>query len=132
MDLPPPVPTQERAISPNVDPVKQQGSEVNPEFLPSTQQGQQAGQGQPTPKQAQQAVASAMPHAQSTAGSQASSSSNPAVADDVDLIEKEWVEKAKAIVNHTKDDPHRQSKEINKMKADYIKKRYNKDVQVSE
>ncbi len=54
------------------------------------------------------------------------------IADDVDLIEKEWVTKAKAIVGQTKDNPHLQNKELNKVKADYIKKRYNKDVKVSE
>lgn len=56
----------------------------------------------------------------------------PAIADDSDLIEKEWVDKAKQIVEHTKHDPHKQSKEMNVMKADYLKKRYNKDVKLSE
>lgn len=51
-------------------------------------------------------------------------------AADADLIEKEWVEKAKQIVAHTTGDPFSQNKEINKMKADYIKKRYNKDIKV--
>lgn len=52
----------------------------------------------------------------------------PEVAEDSDLIEQEWVDKAKAIVEHTKQDPHKQSIEINKIKADYIKKRYNKEI----
>jgi hypothetical protein len=56
----------------------------------------------------------------------------PSMADDADLIEKEWVSKAKAIVERTKDDPRQQSQEINYFKADYLKKRYNKDVKVSE
>ncbi len=56
---------------------------------------------------------------------------NPAIADDTDLIEKEWVEKAKHIVEQTKDNPHLRNKEINKIKADYIKKRYNKDIQTT-
>ena len=50
------------------------------------------------------------------------------VAEDADLIEKEWVQKAKYIVAQTHGDPYRQNKEINKIKADYIKKRYNKDI----
>jgi hypothetical protein len=53
---------------------------------------------------------------------------NPQVAEDSDLIEQEWVDKAKAIVDHTRADPYRQNIEINKMKADYIKKRYGKDI----
>ena len=60
------------------------------------------------------------------------STSSPAIADDADLIEKEWVEKAKEIVDKTRDNPYLQNKAISEMKADYIKKRYNKDVTKSE
>jgi hypothetical protein len=56
----------------------------------------------------------------------------PPIADDSDLIEKEWVDKAKQIVQRTKHDPHQQNQEMNLMKADYLKKRYNKDVKLSE
>ncbi len=56
----------------------------------------------------------------------------PATADDADLIEKEWVDKAKAIVEHTKDDPHQQNKKLNEFKADYMKKRYSKDIRLSD
>jgi hypothetical protein len=47
-----------------------------------------------------------------------------------DLIEKEWVEKAKQIVGQTSDDPFMQQQELSKMKAQYMKKRYNKDIGV--
>jgi len=72
-----------------------------------------------------------------TAGSDVSSTTAPStslpqVADDADLIEKEWVNKAKEIIAKTQDDPYRQSKEINYMKADYMQKRYNKTVKLSE
>lgn len=60
----------------------------------------------------------------------AQSAASPAMADDADLIEKEWVEKAKALVEQAKDDPHAQNKALSKFKADYMKKRYNKDIQV--
>src|SRR3990167_11436114 len=43
--------------------------------------------------------------------------SNPQVAEDSDLIEQELVDKAKAIVEHTKSDPYKQNVEMNKMKA---------------
>lgn len=132
MDLPPPVPTQEKAEAPEMNVVKRQGSEANPEFLPPVAQSQQPVQQAQTATQVQPATATADHSLTAQSGTTTASSANPAIAEDVDLIEKEWVEKAKAIVNHTRDDPHRQSKEINKMKADYIKKRYNKDVQVSE
>lgn len=57
--------------------------------------------------------------------------STPAIADDADLIEQEWVDKAKEIVARTKDDPYQQNKEISRVKADYLKKRYNKDLKIS-
>ena len=53
-------------------------------------------------------------------------------AADADLIEKEWVSKAKAIVESTRQDPYVQNREINKVKADYLKKRYNKDLPVAD
>ena len=46
------------------------------------------------------------------------------IADDVDLIEKEWVDKAKKILAETKDDPHRREREISKLQVEYIRKRY--------
>lgn len=65
------------------------------------------------------------------AGSQGSGKT-PAVADDADLIEKEWVQKAKDIIAETQNDPHLQSKELNIFKADYMQKRYNKVLKLSE
>lgn len=56
----------------------------------------------------------------------------PDEAADSDLIEKEWVNKAKQIVEHTKDDPYEQQRVIGKFKADYMKKRYDKDIKVSD
>lgn len=53
----------------------------------------------------------------------------PAVADDGDVIEKEWVLKAKQIVERTRTDPHQQTKEMHAFKAEYMKKRYNKVIE---
>lgn len=61
-----------------------------------------------------------------------SSTTFPQIADDNDLIEKEWVLKAKEIVAQTAHDPHLQNKAISRFKADYLKKRYNKDIKLSE
>lgn len=58
------------------------------------------------------------------------STHSPDIAEDVDLIEKEWVEKAKHIVASTKENPREQNVEIAKLKADYMKQRYNKEVEV--
>lgn len=43
-------------------------------------------------------------------------------------IEKEWVDKAKAIVLQTKDDPFTQKNEMSKVKSEYIKSRFNKSI----
>jgi hypothetical protein len=52
----------------------------------------------------------------------------PNTAEDSDLIEKEWVEKAKAIVEKTRRDPFLQSQELNSFKTEYLHKRYGKNV----
>lgn len=59
-------------------------------------------------------------------------SASPAVADDVDVIEKEWVDKAKKIVDSTKDNPRAQEKEVSKLQAEYLMKRYGKQLKVTE
>ncbi len=56
----------------------------------------------------------------------------PAEAQDTDLIEKEWVERAKQIVDHTREDPYEQLRALSHMKADYLKKRYNKDIKIAD
>ena len=57
-----------------------------------------------------------------------SSSSFPSAAADDDLIEKEWVDKAKKIVNDTKNDPHQREKAVNLLQVDYLKKRYGREI----
>ncbi len=46
----------------------------------------------------------------------------------VDVIEKEWVEKAKSIVAKTKDNPREQAEELTGMKREYIEKRFGKSL----
>ena len=48
----------------------------------------------------------------------------PIAAADEELIEKEWVDKAKQIINNTKDDPYQREKDIKQLQIDYVKKRY--------
>lgn len=50
------------------------------------------------------------------------------VAGDDDLIEKEWVDKAKSIIAATKDDPYRREQEISKLQIEYIRKRYGRTI----
>ena len=48
----------------------------------------------------------------------------PATAHDNEVIEKEWVDKAKRVIAETKDDPYRREQEVSKLQADYLLKRY--------
>ena len=56
------------------------------------------------------------------------SDGTPLVANDDDLIEQEWVKKAKEIIADTKDDPYRRELEVGRLQADYLKKRYGKEL----
>lgn len=82
-----------------------------PPTVPVHPTAQANGQGE-QPTAAQKTVASA-----------------PEIAEDADLIEKEWVMGAKQIVNRNRSDPHKQVKELHAFKAEYMKKRYNKIIE---
>ncbi|MEO8691183.1 MAG: hypothetical protein ABI397_00185 [Candidatus Saccharimonas sp.] len=58
--------------------------------------------------------------------------SMPADAGDDDLIEKEWVDKAKQIIAKTKDDPYTREREVSKLQIEYIRRRYGRQMGVSE
>lgn len=91
--------------------------------------------GLPTPVSTASASSGPSPVTQAVASVSATKGTNksahtPDIAEDVDLIEKEWVEKAKHIVAQTKNDPREQNLEMSKLKADYMKKRYDKDLEI--
>ncbi len=123
------LPSVEHTETPDTS--KQQGSERNPEFLPPQTTGAAQPQGQMPATGVANQVAPSLPLATSTppvSNSSQMALQTPQIADDADLIEKEWVEKAKEIVEKTKENPYLQNKAISEIKADYIKKRYNKDI----
>lgn len=62
---------------------------------------------------------------------QANDVTAPSLAADDDLIEKEWVDSAKKIISETHDDPYRREQEVNKLQADYLRKRYGRELGVS-
>jgi hypothetical protein len=82
----------------------------------------------PTPQPAKPYAAPLVPPIQPLA----TGDSNPATASDEEVIEKEWVDKAKKIITQTKDDPYKQEKEVSKLQADYLKKRYGKEIKIAE
>ena len=52
--------------------------------------------------------------------------------DDENAIDQEWTNKAREIVEKNRTDPYLLSKEISKIKSQYIKIRYNKDIKTVE
>lgn len=53
---------------------------------------------------------------------------NPEIASDGHKLEKEWVERTKKVVNETKDDPREEEIQVGALKADYLKKRFNRAI----
>lgn len=53
-------------------------------------------------------------------------SSSPSVAKDVDVIEKEWVNKVEEIIKKDAADPHQEEDDVTDLKNDYLQKRYGK------
>lgn len=132
MQLPPPVMEQPPgAMSAESTP----GQPSAPEQAPAG--SERAG----TPPSAQPAISvpipatvpqQAMPSAPAPIQQSSPTPATPQIADDSDLIEKEWVHKAKQIVERTRDDPYKQSEELTGVKVDYMKKRYNKTIKLSQ
>jgi hypothetical protein len=127
-ELPPLQPGAERQQMPGVE----HGMPSAPERAPGN--GEQPGSSAPMPVApvSQTPAAAAMAAPPMPAPPAAYPSAGPSQAADIDLIEREWVEKAKEIVERTRSDPHTQNKEINTFKAEYLKKRYNKDMKLAE
>lgn len=116
------------------NPLQQGSVESGPPLTP-----EQSGNGMPVTSLPQtqiptQPITLPSPQVQPTnvSTSATGSSDDPQVADDVDVIEKEWVDKAKKIVSATREDPHKQEQEVSKLQADYLMKRYNKKLKLSE
>ena len=127
VELPSPQPEQTPEAS-QPDTYSEHEASKQAERIPTSKK-QPGDQPQPQPLPVQAPMVT--PHDAPAAGL-AGITVTPQIADDTDLIEKEWVDRAKRIVEHTRNDPHQQTKEMNTMKADYLKKRYNKDLKLSE
>jgi hypothetical protein len=58
------------------------------------------------------------------------SGDSPVMADDSELIEDEWVAIIKRILIENRDDPYLLSRAMTILRADYLKKRYQKDIKI--
>lgn len=56
----------------------------------------------------------------------------PQIAGDNDRIEQEWVTKTKQILLATRNDPYEQNRQLAVLRADYMAKRYNKEIKLGE
>lgn len=56
---------------------------------------------------------------------------NPVLAADDDLIEREWVDMVKKVVAENRNDPYKLAKEVSRLQADYVHKRYGREIGVS-
>lgn len=131
MEQQPPVNPVQAPQSPNTIPVPGQTAEQlppAPEQVPAPQESLAPNQGVAAvvpPQQGAPTVPQVVPVV-TQADDQADE--NPTDANDIDVIEKEWVDRAKAIVAKTKADPYEQEKQVSELQADYMKKRYGRDI----
>lgn len=52
----------------------------------------------------------------------------PVIAGDVDVIEKEWVDKADEVRKSTQGDPHAEEEAVEVLQQEYLKQRYGRDI----
>ncbi len=112
--------------------------EVEPQVIQPEKQSprhERVGEAAPRVAPTQQAqttlVNPPQPIGDDSAGSTTQDDTIPVVAADDDNIEKEWVTKAKSIIQETKSDPYLQEEKVSKLQADYLQKRYNKKVKLN-
>jgi hypothetical protein len=128
MQLPPPVVEQAPAAE-----APKKGAETQAERRPAAGAERASNvqpQGMPMPTVPAVPQAAGQSQARQGAVTNTTSSSLQMIADDGDLIEKEWVNKAKQIVERTRDDPYRQSEQLTGVKAEYMQKRYGKTIKL--
>lgn len=115
-------------------PMPEQGPEQQRSMERPAEQEQKTGAGAgdtPPPLPPPPPVAPPPPPQDATpATSYGSNDDNPATAGDDDLIEKEWVDRTKKIIAETKHDPYEQERAFTRLQADYIRKRYGKEIKV--
>ena len=130
-------PTQNPNVNPNVQPTPENGNVPetlrapgSPEAAPVAPSNPTAGNTPAVPAAPVQ-VPQGQPQSP-VSGSQPPNSNPvagaPAVAGDVDVIEKEWVDQANKIVNQTKEDPYAEEEAVEALQVDYLKKRYGHNV----
>ncbi len=124
-------------MNPQLSPQTQEhaalGGETLPQALPGTAPSPAAAPAAAPVQYPVTLPASQAPLAQAAPSAASSPSvSGPAIAGDVDVIEKEWVDKAEALVKMTAGDPHAEEEAVEALQIDYLQKRYGRTVQESD
>ena len=99
--------------------------EPSAEQVPSYELESQAARGAVA---STQAATLAQPSASMAQSPAQAASANPLAAKDDDLIEAEWIKRAKQVVEETSADPYLQEMRVSELQSDYLKKRYGMDV----
>jgi hypothetical protein len=126
---------QPKPVQPESNPAQQSAEVANkPEVMPAPAETAPSAPVDPAPVTSPVVPLPAMPPAtvDPTVTTTQPVADTPAIADDVDVIEKEWVDKAQDVIEKTKDDPYQEEEQIEALQRDYLKKRYGKEVGDSE
>lgn len=91
----------------------------------------------PAPQQPQPPSAQSFDGATATGASnttdqgQAGAQSTPMqVPEEKDNIDQAWIDRIQGVVDQTKNDPHARNQAISRLRADYMKQKYNKDIKL--
>jgi hypothetical protein len=95
-----------------------------PEMAPAASSAPQSAQVTPPPKLSPADVAAAIAAVPGPTGPGMPAAATPAQADDVDVIEPEWVAKAEEVVAAHQGDPYGEEEAIEHLQQDYLQKRY--------
>jgi hypothetical protein len=118
--------------TPTPEQANQPGS-AREKLTPATEKAAPAAPAQPASTPTPAAASAAAPQAnQPLAAAPSVQVGTPSTADDVDVIEKEWVDAAEAVVEKYANDPHQEEEGFENLQVDYLKKRYGKDIKKPE
>jgi hypothetical protein len=125
-----PKPVDNGGFETGVDATKESFGSVTPELKVAPVPGERLSQANSAVSQAVTntpqlpITPQVIPAVKSTQGS-------PVLAEDNDVMEKEWVDKAKQIVANTQGDPHAKSSQLSGLKEEYIHQRFGKEIATS-
>lgn len=118
-----PVGPRPEALTPNDARLEVSAAEIAP--MPGLGSTQPAATPAPAPKLSADDVAAALAAVPAPTGPlPGMAQAAPAVADDIDVIEPEWVEKAEEVVRSHVGDPYGEEEAIEHLQQDYMQKRY--------